>query len=94
MSKLSTWAGASDALLYPLVCIGLVTAWFMRSKLLILAILVGAALWSSLVAMLAELRPIIEGEIGWSRTKTHWRIAYGIFGFVVVAYLLLSDIHP
>jgi hypothetical protein len=94
MSKLSGWAAASGALLTPVIGIAVVTAWFMSSRLLVLAILVAAVLWSSLVAVLVQLKPIVEGEIGWTRARTHWRITYGIFGFGVVAYVLLNSIYP
>jgi hypothetical protein len=71
----------------------MVAAWFMRSRLLVLGVLAVAALWSSVVAVLVELKPIMEGEIGWTRTKTHWRLAYSFAGLAVVAYLLLSDVR-
>lgn len=93
LSKLSGWATASEALLYPVLVLALIAAWFMRSRLLVLAILAVAVLWSALVAVLVELKPIVEGEIGWSRTKTHWRIAYSVAGLGVVAYLLLSEVR-
>jgi len=94
LSKLSGWSTASQALLVPVLGIAVIVAWFMKSQLLTLAILAVAVLWSSLVAVLVELKPIVEGEIGWTRTRTHWRIAYAIIGLVVVGYLLLSDIRP
>src|SRR5687767_5529891 len=75
LSKLSGWATASEALLFPALGIAMVAAWFMRSRLLVLASLAVAILWSSLVSVLVQLKPIVEGEIGWTRQKTHWRIA-------------------
>jgi hypothetical protein len=84
---------ASEALLFPILGIAAVVAWFMRSRMLVLAVLAVAVLWSSLVAVLVELKPIVEGEIGWTRTKTHWRIAYAVIGLVVVGYFLLSGVR-
>ena len=94
LSKLSAWAAASEALIVPVLGIAVVAAWFMKSRILVLGILAVAVLWSALVAVLVELKPIVEGEIGWSRTKTHWRIAYAAVGLAVVAYVLVSDIRP
>jgi hypothetical protein len=93
LSKLSGWATASEALLFPVLGIAVIAAWFMRSRMLVLAVLAVAVLWSSLVAVLVELNPIVEGEIGWTRTKTHWRIAYAVIGLVVVGYLLTSNVR-
>jgi hypothetical protein len=92
LSKLSGWATASVALLFPVLGMAAIAAWFMRSRMLVLAVLAVAVLWSSL-AVLVELKPIVEGEIGWTRTKTHWRIAYAAIGLVVVGYLLLSGVR-
>jgi hypothetical protein len=94
LSKLSSWAGASEALLVPVLGIAVVAAWFMESRIVVFGILAAAVLWSALVAVLVELKPIVEGEIGWTRTKTHWRIAYALAGLAVVAYLLVSDVGP
>ena len=93
LSKLSGWATASEALLVPVLGVALMAAWYLRSRLLVLAILGVAVIWSSLVAVLVELKPIVEGEIGWTRAKTHWRVVYAVVGLGVVAYLLLSDIR-
>ena len=93
LSKLSGWATASQALLVPVLGIAMMAAWFMKSRLLVLAVLAVAVVWSSLVAVLVDLKPIVEGEIGWSRTKTPWRIAYAAAGLIVIGYLLLSDIR-